>query len=69
MRADIDVKWHSYEHPTYPQRFHGFEPYMSIIDLLFNVGAKEAKKILQKGGIIKAANPIENMVFPETIIT
>jgi hypothetical protein len=69
MQANIDVKWHNYEHPTYQQRFSGFEPYMSIIDLLFNVGAKEAKKILLKGGILNADNPIENIVFPQSILT
>jgi hypothetical protein len=34
----IKLSYFSFNHPTYQQRFPGFEPYMSIIDLLFNVG-------------------------------
>ena len=45
--ANIDVQWHKYEHPIYKQRFDGFEPNMSIIDLLFNEGPR-AKEILIK---------------------
>jgi WbqC-like protein family len=36
--AGIELRYHDYNHPTYPQ-FHGaFEAYMSVIDLLFNCG-------------------------------
>jgi hypothetical protein len=34
----IEVSYHDYEHPTYPQNHPGFEPYMAIVDLLFNLG-------------------------------
>jgi WbqC-like protein family len=35
----IDVAWMSYEgYPPYPQLSHEFDPYLSIIDLLLNVG-------------------------------
>jgi hypothetical protein len=34
----IAVAYHRYEHPTYPQLHGAFEPYMSAIDLLFNLG-------------------------------
>ena len=34
----IGVIFQEYEHPIYPQRFPGFEPYMSAIDALFNIG-------------------------------
>lgn len=37
-KDNIDVKWHDFEHPVYPQTYEGFEPYMSALDLLFNVG-------------------------------
>ncbi|MGE5554751.1 MAG: WbqC family protein [Methanocella sp.] len=47
-QAKINLQWHNYEHPTYKQCFEGFEPNMSIIDLLFNEGPN-AKKILQTG--------------------
>lgn len=46
--ADINsfLSWHinphfqQYNHPVYPQLHGEFEPYMSVIDLLFNVGEK-----------------------------
>lgn len=34
----ISVQYHDYEHPTYKQTYPGFEPYMSALDLLFNLG-------------------------------
>ena len=40
-QANINLQWHNYQHPTYKQGFSGFEPNMSIIDLLFNEGPKE----------------------------
>jgi WbqC-like protein family len=38
--AGIDVVFHEYAHPVYPQSQPGFEPYMSIVDLLVNAGPK-----------------------------
>lgn len=37
-KNSISVYFQEYHHPVYPQRFGGFLPYMSIIDLLFNCG-------------------------------
>lgn len=37
-QARIELLFHDYKHPQYPQAFPGFEPYMSGIDLLFNCG-------------------------------
>ncbi|MFH1335653.1 MAG: WbqC family protein, partial [Candidatus Zixiibacteriota bacterium] len=34
-----------YHHPTYPQLYGAFTPYLSVIDLLFNCG-KESLKII-----------------------
>ena len=34
----IELRYDDYQHPTYPQAYSGFEPYMAAIDLLFNVG-------------------------------
>ena len=34
----IKVEFQNFKHPTYKQRFDGFEKNMSIIDLIFNVG-------------------------------
>ena len=37
-KANIELSFHDYRHPIYPQLFPGFEPFMSVIDLLFNHG-------------------------------
>jgi hypothetical protein len=39
-RAGIGLTFQEYEHPVYRQRFGGFEPFMSAIDALFNLGEK-----------------------------
>jgi WbqC-like protein family len=36
--AGIEVIWHSYQHPQYPQLHGDFVPYLSALDLLLNVG-------------------------------
>lgn len=44
----IDVLFHHYEHPEYRQVFSPFEPYASIVDLLFNHGP-ESVRVLRQG--------------------
>lgn len=44
----IDVRFQDYQHPVYPQQHGAFEPYMSVIDLLFNAGPDSAR-ILMSG--------------------
>jgi len=44
----IEVVFQEYQHPTYSQLYEGFEPYMSILDLLFNHG-ENSLKIIQEG--------------------
>lgn len=44
--ADIGLVFHDYQHPTYSQVFPGFEPHLSVVDLLFNHGPKTTE-ILQ----------------------
>lgn len=46
--AGIELLYHAYEHPEYPQAFPGFERFMSIVDLLFNCG-DDAMAIVQRG--------------------
>jgi len=46
--AGVELLYHAYEHPEYPQAFPGFEPYMSIVDLLFNCG-NDAMAIVRRG--------------------
>lgn len=36
--AKIEVDFHHYTYPSYAQRFGEFEPYLSYLDMLFNVG-------------------------------
>lgn len=44
----IDVVWQNYRHPEYPQCFGAFEPYLSAIDLLCNVG-RESLAVVRQG--------------------
>jgi len=36
--SGLGLEYQSYEHPVYPQLQGGFEPYMALVDLLFNAG-------------------------------
>ncbi len=47
-QAGIEIYYQDYLHPEYKQLFRGFQPYLSIIDLLFNHGSK-SKEILLSG--------------------
>ena len=49
----IRVYFQSYQHPTYTQRFPGFEPYMTVADLLFNHGPG-SREILLSNNVTKA---------------
>jgi hypothetical protein len=52
-RTGIKLYFQEYLHPTYPQLHGSFVPFMSVIDLLFNVGADKAKEIIITGNISK----------------
>jgi hypothetical protein len=62
-QANVKLQWHNYQHPTYKQGFSGFEPNMSIIDLLFNEGPR-SKEIIQSGGIIEETKKTEPELTP-----
>jgi len=49
VNNNIELFYHDYEHPIYPQLYGKFIPYMGIYDLLFNVGFDNALEIIQKG--------------------
>jgi hypothetical protein len=56
--ANVKVQWHNYRHPTYLQRFEGFQYSLSIVDLLFNMGP-ESREILLKGGLVADSQILE----------
>ena len=45
--ANINLLYHTYNHPEYNQPYGDFEPYMGIIDLLFNEGPNSITIIKQ----------------------
>jgi|SRR5262245_18508160 len=47
-KADIDLCFHHFEHPKYPQLFGPFLPFMSAVDLLFTVGP-ESLSVIRSG--------------------
>lgn len=42
---EMKVEFQNYQHPRYNQNFGDFEPYMSILDLIFNEGTNSLKII------------------------
>ncbi|KQC13006.1 MAG: hypothetical protein APR63_01570 [Desulfuromonas sp. SDB] len=51
--AGIDLKYFVFESKQYSQRWPGFEPYMSVIDLLFNLGSEKSIDTLNESTHIK----------------
>lgn len=49
--ASINVYFQSYVHPVYQQRFRGFEPYMTVLDLLMNHGPEDSLPILLQDNV------------------
>lgn len=45
----IKLYYRRYTHPSYPQLFGEFITHLCILDLLFNVGFKNSKKVIIKG--------------------
>jgi len=48
--AGISVSYQDYFHPTYPQVYSPFEPYMAAIDLLFNCGPRSLELLMTAPG-------------------
>jgi hypothetical protein len=51
--AGVNVEFQDFTHPIYQQLFGEFQPYMSVIDLLFNHGT-ESLRIIRNGKVGKA---------------
>ncbi|MBI2853643.1 MAG: WbqC family protein [Chloroflexi bacterium] len=49
----IALRFASFQHPVYRQRYPGFEPNMSAIDLLFNLGP-QAEEIVKRAAMVEA---------------
>jgi hypothetical protein len=45
-RAGVEVLFQEYIHPVYSQLHGHFEPYMSVLDLLFNVGPRSMEVLM-----------------------
>ena len=48
-KSGIELYYHHFEHPEYPQIGSSFLSHMSIIDLLMNCGYKHALSIIRSG--------------------
>ncbi len=46
--AGIQIRYQDYNHPVYPQLNCGFQPYMAVIDLLFNCGSDSLDILMSK---------------------
>lgn len=46
-KSGIKVMYQDFKHPEYPQLYGSFEPYMSIVDMLFNAGP-QCRELLLK---------------------
>lgn len=51
---DIGLKFSKFQHPIYKQRYPGFEPNLSAIDLLFNTGSQASQIIMESGNMEEA---------------
>lgn len=56
-KRGMPLSYFHFAHPEYPQRYGEFVPYMSIVDLMFNVG-RDSLGLLEMGSRI-VAEPIE----------
>ena len=50
-QAGIELIWQEFRHPIYPQQYDGFIPYLSSIDMLFNCGIENSRKIIRGQGV------------------
>jgi hypothetical protein len=48
----IEVKYHHYKHPEYPQLFGDFVPYLSVVDILFNCGPESMGYLTKRKSMV-----------------
>ena len=48
----MELKFFNFKSPVYKQKYPGFEPDMSAIDLLFNMGPEASEIIKTSGSIV-----------------
>lgn len=56
--AGVETRFHNYSHPTYDQQFPPFLPFASVIDLIFNEGARAIEIIRYGRGVPLAAHEV-----------
>lgn len=49
----ISVEWQQFNHPVYPQLHGEFIPYLSVLDMLLNVGEKGCELLTDRDGEIR----------------
>ncbi len=49
---NINLRYFNFQHPVYPQRYPSFEPKMSAIDLLFNMGPNAIRIVETSGSTV-----------------
>jgi hypothetical protein len=47
--SGVEIGYHHFDHPAYPQRRDEFVSHMSIVDLLMNVGYESALEVIRSG--------------------
>src|SRR5262249_44426254 len=64
-RSGVQPYFQKYAHPTYPQINGDFVPYMSVIDLLFNVGPDSKATIMcgNGAGVDDLETPSSELIF------
>lgn len=50
-KKNIEVTYHNYKHPVYPQIFGDFIEGMSCLDAIFNVNKKDLKTLIMSGSL------------------
>lgn len=61
--GNVDLKFFDFEHPRYPQLFGDFEPFLSMLDVIANIGAEASYDLLRNG----AKNPLSMQEIQERL--